>query len=229
VFVSNEFNVFKDEMKHELGKGTEQVRATVDEAIPGVMREFDSLSRDVATLARRVDSNTAVGLRVLERINLFTRAVAQSFSQISEASPLAASLLADNSHGDEDQREEVSTQGAGDLHVAMEYHLVERFLCIQDMVDCWKGKGRFYDLPIPGGLEEVERRFQNKWRKRFKGAEQQRYSRFRRIVVACGDDRERIGLCEHVFKEKASVGAVVEMIQNEGWVSRNRRRRNETN
>ena len=57
-------------------------------------------------------------------------------------------------------------------------------------------------MPLPGGLEEVEKRFKNKWRKDMNSAEQQRYSRFRRIVMCCGDDRERIGLCEYIYKEK---------------------------
>ena len=75
----------------------------------------------------------------------------------------------------------------------------------------------------------MEQRFKSKWRKKMNIAEQQRFSCFKRIVVSCGDDRDRIGHCENVFKRKQSVKAMVEMIEKEGWVAFKSRKDTETN
>ena len=235
VFTSEEFGVFQQDMRQELEKGTDQVRATVEEAMPGVNRHFDELYKRIGAHERKTDAGLAVSLRVLEEINK----VKKLFSVgIEKAALVLANSIATGNKGreqkkeeeeeeEEEKREEASTQGEGGLHVVVGYQLVEKFLCVQDMVDCWKGKGRFYNMPIEGGLEEAEKRFRNRWRKGMSSAEQQRYSRFKRIVVSCGDDWDRIGMCEHIFKEKASMAGVVEFIQKEGWINSKSRKSNQ--
>ena len=169
VFTSEEFGVFQQDMRQELEKGTDQVRATVEEAMPGVNRHFDELYKRIGAHERKTDAGLAVSLGVLEEINK----VKKSFSVgIEKAALVLANSIATGNKGreqkkeeeeeeEEEKREEASTQGEGGLHVVVGYQMVEKFLCVQDMVDCWKGKGRFYNMPIErrigGSRKEIQK------------------------------------------------------------------------
>ena len=232
IFTSEEFGVFQEEMRKELEKGTDHVRATVEEAMPGVNRQFDEVYKRMAAHERKLDTSLAVILKVLEKINEMRNGFSVG---IERAALVLANSVAAGGHamGEEEKEEEeevinmeeASTQGVGGVHhVAAGYGLVENFLSIQDMVDCWKGKGRFSHMPMEGGVEEAEKRLRNQWRKGMSSGEQQRYSRFKRIVVTCGDDRDRIGMCERIYKAKQSMAGVVEFIQKEGWINSKKRK-----
>ena len=67
VFTSEEFGVFQQDMRQELEKGTDQVWATVEEAMPGVNRQFDELYQRIAAHERKTDASLAVSVQVLER------------------------------------------------------------------------------------------------------------------------------------------------------------------
>ena len=71
VFISEEFGRFKQKMEEELAKESDVVRATVEEAMPGVNRAFDEVFKKIDMVERKVDSSAVVALRVLDRMNFF--------------------------------------------------------------------------------------------------------------------------------------------------------------
>ena len=46
----------------------------------------------------------------------------------------------------------------------------------------WYGKGQYADVPVPGGLDTLELKYQTKWRRAFNDAQKQHFSRLGRVI-----------------------------------------------
>jgi hypothetical protein len=221
VFKSVCFSNFKDEIRSEMLKMYDRERATVDEAIPGVMREFDGVNKRMDDLERSMERFGGVAVRTERSIHRFSLGVAEGMT-------VAASRMVggeDDDDDEDDSREDVwgdqaGQQGEGGLEAARGHHIQETFDCVKDMVDCWFGRGSRYSMrPIEGGLKACEEQFKSLWRKHFSAAQKVRFSRLKRVAEAVDRNRERLGVLENEYqRSKRSLAGVVEMAQNEGWI-----------
>jgi tetrahydromethanopterin S-methyltransferase subunit G len=220
VFQSVCFSNFKDEIRSEVLKTYDRVRATVDDAIPGVMKEFDGVNKRMDELERSMERFGGVAVRTEKKINQVSLGIAEG---MTVAAARMARTAVDEDE-DDDSREDVwgdqaGQQGEGGLEAARGHDIQETFECVKDMVDCWFGRGRYFNMPIEGGLKACEDAYRSGWRKHYTPSQKVRFSRLKRVAEACDGDRHRIGMLENEYqKSKRSLAGVVEMAQNEGWI-----------
>ena len=97
-----------------------------------------------------------------------------------------------------------------------------QFLCVQDMIDCWVGVGRHSGM-VDGGIKNLEQKYAAKWRAQWPPADQKRFSRFKAIVLAVGNDRNRIGLAEHQYSKKQKLAPLKDFIDDQNWSNKKTR------
>lgn len=187
VFDSELFHDFKRCMQQELRKEIVNERVAVDEAMPGVNRQFDEVLLQIDEQQKATFEIKKMVRDVEGKLCGLGLQMARGFRSAAE------SIEADVSHEQEEQQQQrergqLELPGVSGLAEARGIRIQERFENVNDMKSCWEGTGRYKDIMWPGGIKALEEQFGGKWRQHFSAAEKQRFSRFKRVVVAATEN-----------------------------------------
>lgn len=224
LFTSEEFLSFKEEMAAQFEKREAPMRATVEEAMPGVSRRFDLIEdslKDLKVELKQVDQRVGQGFF--------------SAAEFQERVEAAAQVLAttDGAQGGDDdgrkggsrRQQQAREDDRKELERASKYRLLPSFMKVEDMVDCWFGRGQFEGMPVDGGVEEAENRWpKGRWRKDYNAAETKYFSRVKSIVSASKDAVERQKDLTQQWCVKKSLAGLVKYCQDQGWTSKKARK-----
>jgi hypothetical protein len=224
VFDSLLFKEFKLKMHEELRKEVMDERVAVEQAMPGVNRQFDEVFNrmdeqkeeilELKTLVRKIDGRAGglTSLQMLKALNSAAQSLQEDMAQQQQ-----------EEEEDELQRDQPGLSGEGGLEEAQGIRLQDRFETVMDMTKCWLGTGRYETIMWPGGIKALEEKFGGKWRQHWSTASKQRFSRFKRVVLAALKNKN-VGDYQRAFEERKGLYGAVQYGQEIGQIEVTKRK-----
>jgi hypothetical protein len=185
VFQSDDFGLFREEMKTHLLGSADPCIHTMESALPGLNARFDSLQAQqhetLSTVKTLLQEMGEQPRRLLETVAAGARQAGASFADI--LSPTAATqpkLARASSTGGQ-----VMMPPGTDAELCLDGpQMAPYHESVTDLWDEWNGAGIYTDKPCPGGFEHLEGTVGSQWRRSYNTAANIRFSKLQRIIKA---------------------------------------------
>jgi hypothetical protein len=184
VFQSEDFALFREEMKAHLVGSVDPAIQTIDTALPGLNARFDALQAQqhetlstVKTMLQELGEQPRL---LLETVAAGARQAGLTFANVVSPPPTQAA------HG---RTSPTTTPVAMPPGTAAELCLQGPQLSayhdyVSDLWEEWHGIGNYTDKPCPSGFEQLEQKVGSQWRRSYSAAANIRFSKLQRIVKA---------------------------------------------
>lgn len=221
LFMSAEFVAFSTQMEDALRNATshDTEKASIDSILPGINSRFDRLDDENKSQKETLHA-------ILGHINDMRSSSSQFESDVRQAATLLAGGTPTNMNNPPtgtttlEHSEVANGDPNADLEQAQRYVLIENFQSVQQMVDCWFGRGSHKNIPIQGGICECERRWKTKWRKHWDvNTDQKKLSRMRAVVLAVDGNSDRLEQLEVFWHKTQSLYGLVKECESLGYRS----------
>ncbi|KAG7336496.1 centromere DNA-binding like protein [Nitzschia inconspicua] len=251
VFQSNEFQSYVELMRASLTHATSPYNASLETVLPGLNARFDTLQQ----VQQQLHQNQQYAIqRIDERMDDLRQLFLSSnhlYQNIFVGMWNAAAGYANVRL----QQLPVHNGGPAEVHSpsvvtspdppqttqsvlpypGYNHPLRGEYVSVMEMFDEWNGTGNYYNIPIAGGIAELNRRYKSQWRRRYTGAQKTLFSRVQRI---CQSILDRIGKgeskdsilqqynCFYINDAKGTPSLLVLVLQARGILSKQQRNRN---
>jgi hypothetical protein len=200
VFQSPEFQEYMIRMKDHLAGSKAPYDTSLEQVLPGVQSRLDTLNSNVGLLKRYLHQL----VQDSERHSTEIEALPHSVAQLNEHAlatllqrVLAAGSLAANPQGRQGQCDMVAAVRNGTkapsaaITVGLEgqrfrgdgHKFPLTVSSARDIWNAWFGLGKYKDVPVPGGIAQMEADHHTDWRQGYTKAEKKKLSRYNMSVT----------------------------------------------
>lgn len=232
-------------MRGELSHSVEVENATIDNVLPGVISNLNSLEQAVR---RNTEEMRQGKMEIDERIGNLSESMPtmirdtiletwQSF--FSGMTTMVGDMRLNPGGSITSPAGEVTNRGDSTVEVpnaltaarVRSYVFVSSHNNLQGLWDEWYGLGDFLDSPIPGGVAKLEELYGAKWRKKCYQQRVSRQGRICRAILQKSDDESKT--VEMVCSEwddrfvvtcNKNMRRFVQFLQSENWIETHARR-----
>ncbi|KAG7362818.1 centromere DNA-binding like protein [Nitzschia inconspicua] len=251
VFQSNEFQSYVELMRASLTHATSPYNASLETVLPGLNARFDTLQQ----VQQQLHQNQQYAIqRIDERMDDLRQLFLSSnhlYQNIFVGMWNAAAGYANvrlqqlpvhnggpaevHSPSDVTSPDPPQTTQSVLPYPGYNHPLRGEYVSVMEMFDEWNGTGNYYNIPVAGGIAELNRRYKSQWRRRYTGAQKTLFSRVQRI---CQSILDRIGKGEskdsilqqyngfYINDAKGTPSLLVLVLQARGILSKQQRNRN---
>ena len=167
-------------------------KTKLEESFIKMDRRFDDLKDSMDSFLESME----------DKVNRRERALARHIIDFGEGlqarlGPEDAVRDAVGEEQDQQQQQEVviDVDDDGIPEVTKKHHLTFKHPTLFDIYCEWHGMDDYYDVPVPGGLEFLEKNFKYKWRKHFSPSETKAFSRLKRVIGGIDLHVSNSGIC----------------------------------
>ena len=151
--------------------------STIEGTMGSVERRLVALQSHMLTVKACVEEIRSRDARVSEALGNVSEAMRPRPQQIEEGR-----LNLQGSDADENERQAQQQQDQQETTPKTKYCLRPKHLSLETLVAEWFGLGEFEGKPIPGGVEEMEKKNKSKWRKHFSSSQKRSFARTKDIM-----------------------------------------------